>query len=371
MNYTRFLFVVFLAQWVLSCQSNPTDSKPEPLFSASGLRLWNDSAMAANGVEVGAPTQYSFGKGLKANGRVDIPPQSRASLSAPLGGFIRFLGPYEGSFVRKGEVLVRLDDPIYLEKQREFLSASAAYELANETYERTEKLNAASASSAREWQQARANREEAYARWSAAREMLRQLGFDPEHIRKNGIQKSLALTAPFAGYVRAVHVNLGQYVSAQQEIISLEDPKHVHVELAVFQSDIAAVRRGQRFEYQVGSDPTPYSGIIKEVGQAQTQEGYFVVHGHPERLPETGLRTGQFIRATVQTEQSSHWALPEDALVYRANQPFVVRKTQKGLELVSVRITHKENGWVGFESLSVGTYVLKQAHLLLQPEDAE
>jgi hypothetical protein len=36
-----------------------------------------------------------------------------------------------------------------------------------------------------------------------------------------------------------------------------------------------------------------------------------------------------------------------------------------------VRISHQENGWVGFEDLASGTYVLKQAHLLLQPEETE
>ena len=362
---------LLLAGILVACQSTPSNPEPESSYSKNGLRLWNDSAMAANGVEVGVPTEQAFGSGLRANGRVDIPPQSRASLTAPLGGFVRFLGPYEGSFVRKGEVLARLDDPSYVEKQKEFLSAAASYELANEAYRRAEKLNEASASSAREWQQAVANREEAHARWSAAREVVRQLGFNPEQIQKNGIQKSLSLVAPFAGYVRSVHANLGQYVSPQQDVITLEDPTHVHLELAVFQNDIATLKRGQRFVYQVGSDPTQFSGIIQEIGQAQSSEGHFVVHGHPDQLPESGLRTGQFIRATIQTQQAVRWALPEDAVVYKDNQPFVLRKTKNGLEFQSVRISHHENGWVGFEDLAKGTYVVKQAHLLLQPEEAE
>ena len=371
MNTIRFYSALLVVGTLWACQSTPSGPESKVLFSKNGLRLWNDSAMAANGVEVGAPTEYTFGNGLHANGRVDIPPQSRASLTAPLGGFIRYLGPYEGSFVRKGEVLVRLDDPIYVEKQKELLSSAAAYELANESYRRAEKLNAASASSAREWQLALANQEEAHARWTAAREVVRQLGFNPEQIQQNGIQRSLSLVAPFAGYVRAVRGNLGQYVSAQQEIITLEDPQHMHLELAVFQNDIATLKRGQRFVYQVGSDPTPFSGIIQEIGQAQSSEGHFVVHGHPEQLPESGLRTGQFIRATVQTQQAVRWALPEDAVVYKDNQPFVLRKTKDGLEFQSVRISHQENGWVGFEDLASGTYVLKQAHLLLQPEETE
>jgi cobalt-zinc-cadmium efflux system membrane fusion protein len=201
--------------------------------------------------------------------------------------------------------------------------------------------------------------------------VVRQLGFNPEQIQQSGIQRSLSLVAPFAGYVRSVHANLGQYVSAQQEVITLEDPTHVHLELAVFQNDIATLKRGQRFVYQVGSDPTQFSGIIQEIGQAQSSEGHFVVHGHPDQLPESGLRTGQFIRATIQTQQAVRWALPEDAVVYKDNQPFVLRKTKNGLEFQSVRISHQENGWVGFDDLAKGTYVVKQAHLLVQPEEAE
>lgn len=355
-----------------SCSSTPEEQSGTAVeYTADGLRVWNDSAMAANQIQLSPASERTFGSGLNANGRVEIPPQSRASITAPLGGFIRYIGPYEGQFVTKGTVLVRLDDPIYLEQQRHFLTEQAAWEEVDLAYQRAEKMHQQSAISEKEWQQARAKHQEQKAALSAARETIRQLGFKPDYVLKNGIQSYLEMTAPLTGYVRSVNGNLGQYVGGQQEILVLEDPDHVHIELAVFQKDIASLKKGQNFTYRLGENPTPYTGTVKEIGQAQTAEGFYIVHGHPSSLPEGGLRTGQFIRAQIQTKPAVRWALPEEALVYRENEPFVLRKGTKGLEWQPVVITHREDGWLGFESLPPGAYVVKHAHLLLEPEEAE
>jgi cobalt-zinc-cadmium efflux system membrane fusion protein len=354
-----------------ACQSSPEPNASAETFNAAGIRLWNDSAMAANGIELAEPSRVSFGSGLEVNGRVEVPPQSRASLTAPLGGFIRFIGPYDGEFVQKGQVLVRLDDPSYLDKQREFLEAQAGFGAAEQAYERAVSLQKKEATSAREFQSAQSAYLHARARRDAAQEAVRQLGFTPERILEQGIQKQLELRAPFSGYVKHVDGNLGRYVPAAHEIVTLEDPKHMHLELAVFQKDIANVRKGQTFEFTVGDAKKTYRGTVQEVGQAQTEEGFYRVHGHPEEIPSDGLRSGQFLRATLQNQPEQRWSLPEGALVYLGSQAHVLQKKGNDLIPVAVEVIGKAKGLVGFADLPPGTYVVKGAHLLLQPDEAE
>lgn len=367
-----FLLIVLAGSLLFSaCQSNSNPEAAPTAFNEDGIRLWNDSAMAANGIELAQPELSSFGSDLVVNGRVEVPPQSRASLTAPLGGFIRFIGPYEGQFVQKGEVLVQLDDPAYLEKQREFLAAQADFSAAEQAYERAVSLQKQEASSAREFQAAQSAYLNARARRDAAKEGVRQIGFNPERIRNQGIQKLLDLRAPFSGYVKHVDGNLGRYVSAAHEIVTLEDPRHLHVELAVFQKEISTIRKGQSFSFTVGDDHRVYRGTVKEVGQAQSAEGFYVVHGHPEQLPTDGLRSGQFVRATLQRQNVETWSLPESAVVYWKNSPHVLQKIGNDLVPVAVEMVGKKDGRVGFAHLARGTYVAKGARLLLEPEEAE
>lgn len=371
MNRFSLLTLLAGATFLGSCQSSPEPSASPETFSAAGIRLWNDSAMAANGIEVAEPAQVSFGSGLEVNGRVEVPPQSRASLTAPLGGFIRFIGPYEGEFVQKGQLLVQLDDPSYLDKQREFLEAQAVFGAAEQGYERAVSLQKQEATSAREFQAAQSTYLNARARRDAAKEAVRQLGFNPERILSQGIQKQLDLRAPFSGYVKHVDGNLGKYVPAAHEIVTLEDPKHMHLELAVFQKDISLVNKGQTFVYTVGEGKKTYRGTVQEVGQAQTEEGFYRVHGHPEELPSDGLRSGQFLRATLLNQPVQRWSLPEGALVYLGSQSHVLQKKGNELIPVAVEVVGKEKGRVGFADLPSGTYVVKGAHLLLEPDEAE
>lgn len=64
---------------------------------------------------------------VKLNGIVEVAPQSRATLSAPLGGYIKSAGFIPGQMVSKGEVVAVLENKEFIDLQQNYLQSKSQY----------------------------------------------------------------------------------------------------------------------------------------------------------------------------------------------------------------------------------------------------
>lgn len=362
------LFALFpLAVLAAACSTDPA-SDAEP--TAAEFMDWNDSVMTAQGVALDTSRTETFSTVIECNGRVEIPPQSKASINAPLGGFVRSITPYEGDLVRKGQVLLTLEHPDYVRIQESFLEAQSQYEMAKSALERSTSLHAQDAASSREVQQRTAESGSWNARLQSAKAQLQQLGIDPDVVVRKGIQRSISVRAPFDGYVHDLKATLGGYVRPEDVLMTVEDPSHSHLELQVFGPDVAKLTVGQQLTYRIGADDQVFSGRIMQVGKAQGAGGSYLVHAHPEGAQPI-LRAGQFVRAKVESNPEPLASLPEDALVFYQDQASVLRVEGTKISAVPVDVRYRQNGRLGIAQLAQGTYVVKHAHLLLPVGEAE
>ena len=76
-------------------------------------------------IETGSIKQLDLGATLKVNGQLELPPQKMASVSALLGGRVQNVAVIEGDYVKKGQVIAQLDNPDFINMQREYLSAKS------------------------------------------------------------------------------------------------------------------------------------------------------------------------------------------------------------------------------------------------------
>jgi cobalt-zinc-cadmium efflux system membrane fusion protein len=360
--FSTSLTVLFAA-----CSSAPEIAEDAP---AAEFPTWNDSIMASQGVALDSSSTDTFSTLIACNGRVEIPPQSKASINAPLGGFVRSIAPYEGDLVRKGQVLLTLEHPEYVRVQEAYLEAKSQFEAADAALSRSQSLQRQDAASNREVQQRTAEQQSWRARLQSASAQLQQIGIDPASVERNGIQRSIAIRAPFNGYVHDLKVSLGGYVRPEDVLMTVEDPSHSHLELQVFGPEVAHLKVGQTLSYRIGRSDETFMGRIKQVGKAQSEGGSFRVHAHPEgESPE--LRAGQFVRAEIASAPEVQSSLPEEALVTYQNAPCVLRVEGMKITAVPVEVRFRQNGRIGIAGLERGTYVVKHAHLLLPVGEAE
>ena len=284
---------------------------------------------------------------ISCSGMVEVPPQFRATVSAPLGGFVRQINHYVGDAVRQGEVLCVLENPEFIRLQEEMLASKSRLTFLEADARRKERMAEEDATSQRSLQMAQSAYEEEKARYQSLKATLAMVGLSEETLNRQGIVNQVSVKSPINGFVTGIPVNLGQFVRPEDMIYALIDPSHLHLEIRVFPSDIASVQPGMAFTYAVPGSPTRYEGHIKLVGKEVDEvHRAVVVHGHPKEEYEALLQPGTFVDVQIPLATDSLWVVPSEALLYKASKAFVLAGSVQAPDTVWIQAPQVGQGWL-------------------------
>ncbi len=186
-----------------------------------------------------------------------------ATLSAQASGTVEYLAPL-GRQVEAGAVLARLDQTLaraaLKQAEAQLASARAAYKLALDNFQRQEPLFRDSIISALEFENVRAQRDQAAAQLRLAEAALDQA------------RKQLAHTvikAPFAGTVEAHFVDVGEQIAIGQPVVRLVNLRKMKVRAGVPERYARDIHVGTPVElhFQTYGLP-PQRAVVTFVGSA-------------------------------------------------------------------------------------------------------
>ena len=283
----------------------------------------------AAGITLGTFARQNMSTEVQASGSVEVPPQNRVSITAILGGYVQTVAVLPGQRVAAGATVATLRAPEYLTLQQQYLQSKARVLFLTEDLERQRILDAEDVGAKRKLQQARADYATEQATLRATAAQLRLLGISVARLDATGqIVPSVALTTPIAGYVKAVNSNPGQYVSPQDVLVEVLNRDDLHLELKVFEKDVAQVKPGQKifFNVQNAGRTDVLTARVFLVGKAFDDDARTVrVHAHlePERRD---LLPGQFVAARIQTAGARVRTLPEAAIIQAGDLSYVFRR---------------------------------------------
>jgi membrane fusion protein, heavy metal efflux system len=325
--------------------------------------------IAQAGIRVGKAEIRSFAEVVACTGMIDVPPQSLASVMAPTAAFVKKTNFLPGDYVRKGQVLAILQHPNLIDLQQQYLQALSGYRMACQQFERLSGLREEDAVSEKDFQAAENEYKQALARKQGLEAHLKMIGFVPERIETEGIRTELYVMAPISGYITENNINPGKLVEPGVEMYRMVDKDHVHVELSVFEKDVARVKPGQHIRFLIPGSKEWFEGHVKLVGQVVSGASRTVsVHAHPEEEMEV-LKPGMFVQAEIYVSEVKHLALPEDALIREDGKTYAFEKTEEGFEKIQVQTGLRTEGWVQVmgENLAQKEFVMKGAYYLQEP----
>ncbi len=286
----------------------------------------------AAGITFGTFERQNMTTEVQANGSVEVPPQNRVSITAVMGGYVQTVLVLPGEHVRAGATVATLRSPEYLTMQQNYLQSKAKVRFLAEDLERQRILDVEDVGAKRKLQMARADYASEQAALRATAAQLRLLGISVARLDATGqIVQSVPLISPIAGYVKAVNINPGQYVGPQDVLVEVLNRDDLHLELKVFEKDVAQVKVGQKILFKVqntGRDEELTARVFL-VGKAFDDNARTVrVHAHlePER---TDLLPGQFVAARIQTAGARVRTLPEAALIQAGELSYIFRAVGK------------------------------------------
>lgn len=205
---------------------------------------------------------------------------------------------------------------------------------------------------------------------NAIADRLRILGVNPERLHSGSIQKSIAVKAPISGYISAVNISLGQYVSPADRLFDIINTNKKQLVLKVFEKDLSKIRVGQKV--YAFSNENPENQLVANVFLIRKNfEADRSVLVYCNFINSTEhLAKGTFLNAKIETENKISTSISDDAVVTWEGKQYVFEELKpKTYKMVEVQIGNSENGYTELVNTSQSfmnkKFVTKGAYQLL------
>lgn len=251
-----------------------------------------------------------------------------ATIRPELNGLVRSIYFEEGQRVKKGDLLVKIDDS---ELRAQFTQNEARFKLAELNLQRAEKLGTTQSNSLADIDRARSE-------FASARSEL-----DLIKVRLDRTE----IRAPFDGAIGSRTISPGDYVNSQSVITTIDDLSRLKIDFQVPERFVAKVGAGTPFkvrsqalarEREVPGEVYFVASIVDRATRSSEVKGMVVSDA-------TGLKPGMFANVELVLEvKRGVLTVPEGSIL----------STTSGTQLVAVK---KENDFTTVEFIPVRTGV--------------
>ena len=327
------------------------------LAGAAGWLLYNDGVSDARGMRggrvvtvVSTPVETrEFSDVVEALGTARA--RESVTLTARVSDTVRSVKFEDGQVVKKGDVLIRLEDD---EENAQLSEAEANLKEAERSFERIKNLvrqgNASTA--ALDTEQRRLD--EARFRLQAAQARL-----DDQRV-----------VAPFDGVLGLRRVSEGSLLSSNQPITTIDAIDLIKLDFSVPERFIATLKQGQTVQAKVSAYPgRVFTGVITTIDSRIDPITRSVIVRAEIPNDETLLRPGLLMTVEVLSKAWDAVSVPEQAVVPTAGRQYVFVMNGDEAERREVKLGLRRPGYVEVvEGLQVGDRVVVEGTLRLGRE---
>ena len=336
---------------VASCTENKV--QPEEQKAKQISIEFNAIQLKNAGVIEGIPTKRVIGNAILATGTVEVPPQNKTVISATFGGFVRSLDVLDGMIVKKGQVLLRIENPELISIQQEYLEVLANMEYLQSEKERQQLLVDKDAGTMKAFQSAKAQWAVAKAKKSGLQAKLEIAGVNMNQLNQGTIQKQIIVRAPFNGAVTKINVEVGAFMNLEDHLLEIIDLQHAHAEVTVFEKDAQFLEIGQVVELNFPGELEKVQSTIFLIGKEIGQDRTVKVHCHFKK-ENKNIPPGAYFKAVIHTKDRMLSAVPAESVVELDGKNVIFRsipnkKGGKRFLPIEVNILATENEWCAIE----------------------
>jgi membrane fusion protein (multidrug efflux system) len=295
-----------------------------------------------------------------------VQPERRADLRAEVSAVVLSVLKENGDPVKRGDLLVRLDDTsirdTLMSAEASDRAAVQAFEQAERQFQRVTKLRETSLVSTQQVEDAeirrntaQSDREAAKSRVVSARQQLERT----------------EVRAPFDGIVSDRKVSAGDTAQTGKELVKVIDPHSLRFEGLVSADNIGEVRAGQRVMFRVhGFADRDFLGTVARVNPAANattrQVEVLVTFADAKQQPDVA---GLYAEGRVEARTTAALTLPPTALVREGDQAFAWVLKDQAVHKVALNVGERDarsGEFVLKGGLSEGDTLLKYPTTTLQ-----
>ena len=358
MKNFNFIYLLFIAIAFTGCKKEQETAKVVETNDTAGVII-SKAQLEGGELETGNMEMRNFPVTVRTSGLIDVPPANRAVINAFMGGYIKNTPLLVGDVVKKGQALVTIENPEYIELQQDFLDAAEQLKYLKADFDRQQTMLDEKITSEKKFLQAESDYRRNLARYNSLKQKLQMLNINAANVEAGRITSQITIYAPISGSITRVDVHTGMYVSPTDMILEIIDKEHMHLELIAFEKDVMKIKKGQKILFRAPeTGAESYTAEVYLVGTAiDPQKRTIMVHGHLPDSIAAQFSVGMFVEAEIETSTREFPSLPEEAVITLDGYSYVLKleKEEDG-NMVFQRIEVKPGvTYLGFTAVENST----------------
>lgn len=348
-NYKVSLIIFGVIFSVISCSKGTkpveetagTEVLPEDV-----VELREDQIKLA-GIQTGSVEIRSVSNTLKVNGIVSVAPQNQATVCMPLGGFVKSTFLLPGEAVSKGQTLAVIENQDFIDIQQSYLEAKNRLVFAEAEFKRHTDLYKDEVYSEQNLQQVTVEYKNLKALVKSLEQKLVLIGIDPHQLNEDNISNTADLVSPIKGYLKAVNVNIGKYVSSTEILFEIVNSDKLFLDLTLFEKDANKVTIGQKIKFFINNETEEHEAVISQTGKSVSDERTFRVYATVTSSCKNIL-PGMYVNAFIEESDLKATALPSEAIVSFDDKDYIFvfdkEKEEEGKPFTEYRFIEVKKG---------------------------
>lgn len=311
---------------------------PGSFAAESAIIRIDTKQMQAIGIETAPLTGAGQGSQYSLPAQVVIPNAQLRIVSAPLPGLVQTMAVAPNDAVKRGQLLARLESPMLIEAQREFLQAATQAQLAQTSLKRDEELYKEGIIAEGRYQTARTQHIQAAAALSERRQALRLYGMSDTAINSlqsgRSMSSTLDIVAPISGVVLEQMASTGQRAEAATPLYRLAQVQPLWLEMRATPAAAAGIAPGAAVSVDGAM------GKVLSLGRHLDPATQTVMIRAEISQGAEKLRAGQYVEALVKAseDEARQWQVPATALARHQGKTYVFVVTRGGFVASAVRV---------------------------------
>jgi len=309
-----------------------------------------DDQIKLAGIQTGSIEMRSVSNTLKVNGIVSVAPQNQATVCMPLGGFIKNTTLLPGDAVTKGQTLAVIENQDFVDIQQNYLEAKNRLVFAEAEYKRHTDLYKDDVYSEKNVQQVTVDYKNLKALVKSLEQKLFLIGINPDQLSEDNISNKINLVSPINGFLKAVNVNIGKYVSPTDILFEIVNSDKLFLELTLFEKDAAKVASGQKIKFFINNETEVHEALISQTGKSVSDDKTFRVYGTVISSCKNVL-PGMYVNALIEESDLKVTALPSEAVVSFDDKDYIFifekEKEEAGMPFTEYKMIEIKKGVSG------------------------
>jgi membrane fusion protein, heavy metal efflux system len=352
MKRQYFISAIFISACIIiaaSCtggKKTGVENKEKEIIPDDIVELRDDQVKFA-GIETGSVEMRAMSGELKVNGIVTVAPQNLATVCMPLGGFVKTVCFMPGNAVSKGQTLAILENQEFVDIQQNYLEAKNRLEYAEAEYVRHSELYKEDVYSEKNLQQVTSEYKNLKAEVKALEQKLALIGIDPANLKEDNISRSVPVVSPITGYVNAVNVNIGKFVTPSDVLFEIINSDKLFLELTLFEKDADKVAVNQNIRFFINNETEQHDAVVYQTGKSINSDKSYKVYANVTRTCKN-IFPGMYVNAVIESLGVEVAALPSGSIVSFDDRDYIFifdkKKEENGAQFTEFRMVEVHKG---------------------------